>query len=251
MTRQFTVSCRTSNAAGPDHRAVLASLPEHFRVVADGHADAAYTSLESPPAGARVLVCDCLGTARPATRIPTIPAWTYLPRMEADACFAEARGRSFEVISCLITVADTAKGQLRHALLEQLAVLRTLTGAEPSIDAFQHDARGYRAVVRIGRAAGSMIGRVSPLAWDTLQLDAVGKDHRLDITMDAETLARPANIRLFGAGGLRQAMPNHQSSHRLTWLKVHAFLCGSAPASELPTVNPADAEAVARSFDAA
>jgi len=251
MTRQFTVSCRKSNAAGPDHRAVLASLPAHFRVVADGHADAAYTSLESPPAGARVLVCDCLETACSTAAIPTIPAWTYLPRMEADPCFAEARSQSFEMISCLITVADAAKGQLRQALLEQLAVLRTLTGAEPSVRAFQHDARGYRAVVRVGSAAGSMIGRVSPLAWDTLQFDAVGKEHRLDITMDAETLARPASIRLFGAGGLRQAMPIHQGSHRLTWLKVHAFLCGRIRASELPTVNAADVDAVARSFDGA
>lgn len=251
MTRQFTVSCREPNAAGLGHRAVLASLPAHFRVVTDGPADAACATSESPPAGVRVLVGDASETAHSTTTIPIMPAWTYLPRMEADACFAEARSRSFEMISCLITVAAAAKGELFEALLEQLAILRALTGTEPSVGAFQHDAKGYRAVVRIGPAAASLIGRVSPLARDTLQLDAVGKKHRLDIAMDAATLARPAIIRLFGSDGLRQAMPIHQSSHRLTWLKVHAFLCGSIPASELPTVNAADAAAVAQSFDAA
>jgi hypothetical protein len=43
----------------------------------------------------------------------------------------------------------------------------------------------------------------------------------------------------------------YQSSHRLTWLKIHAFLSGSVPASDLPTLNAVDAAVIAHSFDVA
>ncbi|MCA1454975.1 hypothetical protein I6F35_17355 [Bradyrhizobium sp. BRP22] len=255
MIRQFTVLLREPNATGPGYGAVpasLASIPAHFRVVADGPADATYASLENPPADVRIVVFDAARLWAPSTlTIPVAPAWTYLPRMEADAGFAEACTRSFAVINCMVTVAAAEERRLRGAFLEQLAILRKLTGADPSVRAFRRNARGYVADVGVGPTSASMIGRVSPLAQDALQLHAVGVDHRLDVSMDAATSARPAAIRLSGADGLRQAMPIHQSSHRLTWLKIHAFLGGNVPASDLPTVNAVDAAAVARAFDAA
>jgi hypothetical protein len=251
MTCQFRVFCREPEAAHLGHRAALVSLPAHFRIVTQGPADVACVSSEDAPPSVRILVCDGSETAGSTATIPVVPARTYLPRMEADDCFDRARRRQFETISCLITVATAGRRPLFGALLEQLAILRSLTAAEPSIGAFQRDARGYMAVIRIGTATASAIGRASSLARDTLQLDAVGKEHRLDITMDAATLARPATIRLFGSQGLRQAMPIHQSSHRLTWLKVHAFLCGCISASELPSANLTDVAAVVDSFRAA
>jgi hypothetical protein len=254
MIRQFTVLLREPNATGPGHRAALASLasiPAHFRVVADGPADAAYTSLEDPPADVRVVVFDAPLRTPSTLAIPVTPAWTYLSRMEADACFAEACTRSFAVISCVVTVAGAEERRLRGALLEQLAISRKLTGADPSVRAFRRNAKGYVADVGVGSASALMTGRVSPLAQDALQLHAVGVDQRLDVSMDAATAARPAAIRLFGADGLREAMPTYQSSHRLTWLKIHAFLSGSIPASDLPIVHAVDDTAIARAFDAA
>jgi hypothetical protein len=103
------------------------------------------------------------------------------------------------------------------------------------------------AHVSAGPAWALMIGRVSPLAQDTLQLHAVGTDHRVDVLMDAATPARSGVIRLFGADGVREAMPIYQSGHRLTWLKVHAFLSGSVPASDLQILNAVDAAVIARS----
>ena len=79
----------------------------------------------------------------------------------------------------------------------------------------------------------------------------MGTDHRLDVSIDAATPARPAVIRLFGADGVREAMPIYQSSHRLTWLKIHAFLSGSVPTSDLPILNAVDVAVVDRSFDVA
>jgi hypothetical protein len=251
MISQFTVLLHKPNAMGPDHRAVLASIPAHFRVVVDGPADVAYASLEDPPADVRVVVFDAPQWVPSSLAIPVTPAWTYLSRMEADACFAEACTRSFAVISCVVTVAGAEECRLRGAFLEQLAMLRKLTGTDPSVRAFRRNARGYVADVSVGPALALMLGRVSPLAQDALQLHAVGVDHRLDVSMDAATHARPAAIRLFGADGLREGMPIHQSSHRLTWLKIHAFLSGSIPASNLPMVNAVDAAAIARTFDAA
>ena len=61
----------------------------------------------------------------------------------------------------------------------------------------------------------------------------------------------PAYDEMFGADGVREAMPIYQSSHRLTWLKVHAFLSGSIPASDLPILNATDLAVAARSFDVA
>jgi hypothetical protein len=69
--------------------------------------------------------------------------------------------------------------------------------------------------------------------------------------MDAATPARPGVIRLFGADGVREVMPIYESSHRLTWLKIHAFLSGSVPASDLPMLSAVDAAVIARSFDVA
>jgi hypothetical protein len=254
MTRQFTVLLREPNATGPDQRAVLASLagiPAHFRVVADGPADAVYTSLEDPPADVRIVIVDSPLRAASNLAIPVTPAWTYLSRMEADAGFAEACMRSFSVISCVVTIAAAEERRLRGAFLEQLAILRKLTGADPTVRAFRRNVRGYVADVSVGPALALMIGRVSPLAQAALQLHAVGVDHRLEVSMETATPARPAGIRLFGADGLREAMPIYQSSHRLTWLKIHAFLSGSVPASDLPIVNAGDAAAMARAFDTA
>jgi hypothetical protein len=254
MIRQFTVLLREPSATGPDHRAVLASLasiPAHFRVVVDGPADAAYTLLEDPPADVQIVVFDAPLRAPSTLAIPVTPAWNYLSRMEADACFAEACTRSFAVISCAVTVAGVGKRRLRGAFLEQLAILRKQTGADPSVRAFRPNKKGYVADVSVGPASALLSGRVSPLAQAALQLHAVGVNHRLEVSMDAETSARPASIRLFGADGLREAMPIYQSGHRLTWLKIHAFLSGSVPASDLPTINADDAAAIVRAFDTA
>jgi hypothetical protein len=198
--------------------------------------------------------CGCSGrrfrrlARAPSTlALPVTPAWTYLPQMEANACFAEACTQSFAVINCVVTVAGAEKRRLRGAVLEQLAILRKLTGGDPSVSAFRRDSGGYTAHVSAGPTWALMIGRVSPLAQDALQLHAVGTDHRLDVSMNAATPARPAVIRLFGVDGVREAMPIYQSSHRLTWLKVHAFLSGSIPASDLPILNAADVAVAARS----
>jgi hypothetical protein len=253
MIPQFTVLLREPNAMRPGHRGALASLasvPAHFRVVADGPADVAYAS-EDLPADARVVIVDAPPRTPSTLAIPVTPAWTYLSRMEADACFAEACTRLFAVISCVVTVAGAEERRLRAAFLEQLAILRKLTGADPSVRAFRRNSKGYVADLSVGPASALMIGRVSPLAQAALQLDAVGVDHRLEVSMEATTPARPAVIRLFGADGLREAMPIYQSSHRLTWLKIHAFLSGSIPASDLPIVNADDAAATARAFDTA
>ena len=253
MICQFTVSLREPMTE-PDQRAVLASLasiPAHFRVVVDGAADVAYTSTADPPGDVRIVVFDVPPRAPSTLTIPVTPAWTFLTRMEADACFAEACTQSFTVISCVVTVAGTEERRLRAAFLEQLAILRKLTGADPAVRAFRRNARGYVADVSVGPVSALMIGKVSPLAQAELQLDAVGADHRLEVSMDATTPARPAVIRLFGADGLSEAMPIYQSSHRLTWLKIHAFLSGSIAASDLPIVNTDDVAAIARAFDAA
>jgi hypothetical protein len=254
MIRQFTVLLRAPNATEPNQRAVLASLasiPAHFRVVADGPADAAFTSAADPSGDARIVVFDVPLRAASTLTIPVTPAWTYLSRMEVDPHFAEACMQSFPAISCVVTVAGTEERRLRGAFLEQLAILRKLTGADPSVRAFRRNAKGYVANVSVGSALAVTIGRISPLARAALQLHAVGMDYRLEISMDAEASARPASIQLFGADGLREAMPVYQSGHRLTWLKVHAFLSGSVPASDLPTVNADDAAAIARAFDTA
>ena len=163
MIRQFTVLLREPNATGSGHHAVLASLasvPAHFRVVVDGPADAAYTSLEDPPAGVRVVVFDASLWAPSTLALPATPAWTYLPRVEANACFAEACTRSFAAISCVVTVAGAEKRRLRGAVLEQLAILRKLTGADPSVSDFRRDSGGYMAQVSAGPAWAVMIGRV-------------------------------------------------------------------------------------------
>jgi hypothetical protein len=252
MISQFTVLLREPNATGPDQRAVqasLASIPAHFRVVADGPADVAYA--KDLPADVRIVIVDAPLQAPSTLAIPITPAWSYLSLMEADACFAEACTRSSSVVSCVVTIAEAEEPRLRATFLEQLAILRKLTGADPSIHAFRRNATGYVADVSVGQAWALMIGRVSPLAQAALQLHAIGVDHRLEVSMDAETPARPAVIRLFGADGLREAMPIYQSSHRLTWLKIHAFLSGSVPASDLPIINRDDAAAVARAFDSA
>jgi hypothetical protein len=251
MTRQFTVSCRDSSSAERSHRATLASLPGHFRVVSDGPADAAYASFQNPLAGVRAVVFDAAEQAQMKPAVFAIPAWSYLPRLEADACFVEACTRPYGLITCVTAVAEGDERYLRSALLEQLAILRRFGSADPSISVFQRDAKGYLAVVKIGQAMASLIGRVSPLAQDELQLQAVGANYRFDIAMDAVTLARPAIIRLFGAEGAREAMPVHQSSHRLTWLKVHALLSGLISTSDLVLAHALDVAAVSQAFDAA
>ena len=123
MIRQFTVLLREPNATGSGRHAVLASLasvPAHFRVVADGPADAAYTLLEDPPAGVRVVVFDAslMGAVDPGAS-----CYAGLDLLAADgsrcmfcrSVHAVIRGDQLRSHSCRGGEAPTARGLSRAA----------------------------------------------------------------------------------------------------------------------------------------
>jgi len=234
MSQQFTVRIDGADGRAALHRQVLASLPEHFRIVAKGNADASLWSADDPlPADARVLVLADGTVPKPVNNGPVIiPVARFAPRLAADAGFARACGSSFKLINTVATFAASNKSPELLAYLDALSAIRLLTGARPRLASFDRAHQGFAATLTLDghRSVVTLaaIGQTSTTA-DTLTVDAISDTLRLHARLDAGALARPGYIELSDAAGSSRAPLVHQNDYRLTWLAAHTVLSGGEP----------------------
>lgn len=234
MTRQFTVRIAGTSPQAELHRQVLASLPEHFRIVPDGTADAILWSggADGGRPTARVLVLDG-GAAplAPGDGTLVVPAPRYAPRLCADAGFARARAAPFKLITITGTVAVTGGAAAETTTyLDLCACLRLLTPARPRIASLVRTNQCLAATLRLqGQPAVVSLSVVRSPAAPDMSLDAVGDTLRLCARLDAAAMARPGLIELNAADGCSRVPAIYQHDHRLTWQDVHAVLTGGEP----------------------
>jgi hypothetical protein len=234
MTQQFTVRIEGAQGHAALHRQVLASLPEHFRIVTQGNADASLWSGDDPPPGdPRVSVLADLAVPKRLTPGPlVIPAARFAPRLAADAGFARVRGNTFRLINAVATFTPSNNEPELRAYLDALAAIRLLTGARPRIASLDKTRHGFAVTLTLeGKSSVVTLAAVrqTSAAADTLTLDAISDTLRLHARLDAGAMARPGCIELSDAGGSSHAPSVHQNDHRLTWLAAHAVLSGSDP----------------------
>jgi hypothetical protein len=230
MTQKFTVLVPDTASAAPLHRRVLATLPNHFDVVVSGDADAALIdgSRTERCDGARAFVLDGLPAGRLtlASSSIVVPAHQFVPRLLVDQNFATARSIPFSLLNISLDVAGLGAALFNRALVEQLAIVRLLTNGALRLSSVERCGPGFVAIGTVPEQHVSVTMTSFPSPGDAcrLSLAAVSRVSRLQVDIGASIIARPAVIRLYGPQGAAEGMPVYQSSHRITWLKVHELL---------------------------
>jgi hypothetical protein len=216
--QQFRVRLDVVEAVAIAHRRAVATLPEHFILVSDGAADA-------------ILVTDDGGSEWPARirliREPEavdgdteVPSLLLAPQLVPAA--SNFAGTPLSVLDLAGRVTGTAG--LGPMLLEQMAVVRLLGGRGAQISAFSRSEASYVAVCELGdliatASASVCVGDLS------CTVDAVAPELRLHAALDCSGTAAASLVEISG-GTTLVSRSRHQSSQRLTWLAVHAMLCG-------------------------
>jgi hypothetical protein len=181
--RQFTVSVGHGRAAAL-HRKALASLPDHFRIVESGSIDAVLLADEtaSKIEGARLIVLGDLAAIKASFGAATavVPAFRYVPRLAFGHFPFPVETSGFALFDLVTTVTTNDCEGLRFSLIEQLAILRALTGGKASLLNVHRVNAGYlaNAAVSDQAAAVTLTGIVSPLG--------------AGLTVSANTLTSPA-----------------------------------------------------------
>jgi hypothetical protein len=248
---QLTVSVR---GEGPDavlQRAVLATVPNDFRVV-EGEGDILLVS------GRDGNAAEMLASAGPATRAimvttpaaldagalaalasaeaagtPVMLGFAYVPWFGAEGlAFDAALGEEVALLDLTADVADAAG--LRDALLEQLHIGRAMMGTLTSTSTLL-----ATATATVVEAAGG----TAPFKWrmtackglaDKLTVERVSRERRTTVEIVADAPARPGRITHQDATGSHTQGPLYQSGYRVCWKTLYAALeAGSVPAGTL------------------
>lgn len=208
------------------HAPVLASLPDHFRVVRSDAdilvVDGTVPGWPSSCTGARAVLVD-----RPRPDDDDLPRGVEL---YADTGFADAPtwaatlpriqdslGSAASLIESIVAVSHP--DELADGLLTQLVMARSLLGnvaVEPVTVAL---GRGY--VVTGKGASGAILslsGTVGPVG---LTLTTASPKERWHIDMPAHDSARPVSIARFDATGTHTGRPRFESPRRALWRGIH------------------------------
>ena len=193
-----------------------------------GVTDAALVSGGAPAGGVRVMVAANPLTV-PELEAVAIPAMRFASRLLAEPSLRRAQPARYALIDCIVRLDRFDPVEVRAALLEQMAALRTVAGAALRLTKFTRVKDGYLAQ---GTFTGrkeivTLTGVMSNSSGAAFSLLAASVERRLEIEIDDESIARPARLRTSDAGGLAQGPLIHQNSNRLTWLLAHAVLSGA------------------------
>lgn len=243
MTAQLTVSL---SGEGPDaalQRAILATVPNDFRIVdgeaqvllvsgRDGNAEAALAAAGAATRAIMVISPAALDAqslaalARiEAAGTPVVLGFAYAPWFQAEGLAFDAEAdKDVAILDLTAHVLDVAT--VRDALLEMLQVGRTMMGAPASTRLLMQT-----AATTVVEAEGS----APPLKWrmaacaglsEKLVAERVARERRSKVEIARDAHARPAQITQHDIGGSHLAGPVYQSGYRAGWIALHAALGG-------------------------
>src|SRR5919201_639906 len=245
----LSVMCDEDVPAGPVAlvRTVLASVPDHFCLTEGPQADVVvvWGARHSWPATLRrlldngitiavVVSCtagdceDVRNVAQQATRAGALIGvdigfaharfWrNALPRVRNDLA-------SSILLDSVISSSHSTESPLVTALLQQVAVVRSLVGPLHDMRPNHRSADRYMVAARAGGLLISLSGLVSPRGRTSLWMDLVGSSSRWRIGFGDDALARPGEITRFTAHGAESQAPVFENPHRAMWLSLHAAL---------------------------
>jgi hypothetical protein len=248
--RVLTVALDPGDAGAAHlHRTVLASLTGYFRLAASPAADVQivsgdragwYRLAQSAVAsgvraitltGTKALTAEAVhslsreAAARGAviaadTAYAADPSWTEaLPLLAAGAS-------SCAVLDSVVTVprphlGTTGAGELRAALVEQLAVVRPLLTDLTGLQAVHVSSWNYALAGMAGGVTVTLSGVISGTGDSGLSLDLVGTGRRWQVRFEADALASPTRISACDLDGEHIRAPVFESAHRAAWMDLH------------------------------
>lgn len=208
------------------HAPVLASLPDHFRVVQSDAdilvVDGTVPGWPSSCTGARAVLVD---RPRPDdddlpgdvelyadTGYADAPTWAAtLPRIQHSLDSAAALIESIVAVSCPDELAD--------GLLTQLVMARSLLGTVAVEPVTVAPGRGY--VVTGTGASGAVLSLSGTVGPAGLTLTTASPKERWRIDMSAHDSARPVSMARFDATGTYTGRPRFESPRRALWRGIH------------------------------
>jgi hypothetical protein len=208
------------------HAPVLASLPDHFRVVRSDAdilvVDGTVPGWPSSCTGARAVLVD-----RPRPDDDDLPRGVEL---YADAGYADAPtwaatlpriqdslDSAASLIESIVTVSHP--DELADGLLTQLVMARSLLGNVTVEPVTVAPGRGY--VVTGKGASGAILSLSGTVGPAGLTLTTVSPKERWHIDMPTHDSARPVNIARFDATGTHTGRPRFESPRRALWRGIH------------------------------
>ena len=230
-------------------RTILVSLPAHFRVITEQHADVVVMCGVQPEWTRRLATAIAAGSravwlvrpgpasssevrdlARQAAREATLVgvdvgfaadrAWKKaLPEIKADV----------PTTTLLDSLATFDGVPPVTAFVEQLAAVRGILPVLELLDVAQKSDNQYVVSGRSDSVAVSLTGLRSPLAGYELSLNMVGPQQRWRVRIGGDELARPSEIVRFDSAGAHAQPVLYESPHRGALLALHAALTDGSP----------------------
>ncbi|GAB2586451.1 hypothetical protein [Microlunatus antarcticus] len=246
MSAPVVVHAPAGVGAGAGVNAVLSSLPLSYAPgsTADGGLVVVSGSKEWPAAAAAALdagasavvvvhpsPADVSALQARQGLVVLDSAWAANPIIaSASATFTAALPRACRLELQTISRVGTA---LEAALLDQLALVRTLIGPMSEVRLLTWSLHGYAAE---GFAAGHPVdlelvctGAVAEGAWVRLLTD----DGSVELSIPSGVTAQPARLCMTDPHGATLAPTLYESGHRATWRRVRTLLSTQSAADDL------------------
>lgn len=252
MSAQLTVSMVGN---GPDailQRAILATLPNDFRVAdanadivlvsgRDGHVKAALASrgtttraiLLTSPASLTAADRALLARIEQQEGTAVVLGLAYAPWFATDGLMLDpALAEEVAILDLTAQVADVATS--RNVLLEQLHIGRMMMGPLGAPVVLMDSPATQ--VVEVEGGSPAVKWRMTACAGlaDELRVERIARGRRSKVVIAPGAHARPAEISHHDMQGSHVAMPVYQNGYRAAWVRLHADLVqGAVPSGAL------------------
>lgn len=244
MTTQLSVAFPQVCRDAEGQRAILATLPNAFQVVAD-HADILFLSgragclesaLDGIGAGTRSVVLMYPAAASTAWRarlaklsaeqgIPVFAAFNYVPNFAADLCTWDP-SITGDVAILDLTARVVDPGGMADALLEITQIATIVAGPVKTVRTLLESSAAKVVEAEFQSSAAPARLSVYCCTVDRLDFDRVARGRRERIEIYGDAQARPALVSHHDQCGSHLAPPVYQGGYRSAWLALHAALTG-------------------------
>ncbi|MBP8533231.1 hypothetical protein [Streptomyces sp. MK37H] len=214
---------RADDTGTPKVRAVGGpGWPERLRAALASQPRAVLLSGPTPSAPETVReLAELAGSAR----VPVVvdSPWALHPAV-ADALPALREAVSQEALVEIFTAVDKSPVT---ALLDQLALIRTLLGAPSALRVTRLDEHGHGALGEYGNVFVSFSGARSAVGTTDTRLVLRGAGEQWRIGFGDPRIARPADVVRIDDGGEHRLPTLYETAHRAAWRHTHAAANGA------------------------
>jgi hypothetical protein len=252
MTTQYSVRFLNGDADAQTQRAVLATLPNRFRVVDSGNADvlvvsrAAIAEVMAEPinAATRGLFLSAPGTMstqefksirQSAADRPIGLALSVMPAL-TDQALTDLRMDGADapvIVDAASEVSSAEPDALRAAVFEQLMLLHAVSGRISDLTVLARTEMQMVLDVQIDSVWKRARISVRRSFRDVATLHTISRSVRRRAKFVSDPHAEPVRVEVFDQMGCRIASPSYEGGYRRSWQKFHAALTGAADCDDV------------------